>query len=285
LDGPHDLDSWITFAGQMRLTDTAPRLREWFDGGAGDNSARNSAVEDAYGQVAPFPELAELAAHPSPEVCGVLAAAIQDRPEVVDRLVAMIRDAGGDVLIAEGAVVIGIPGYTYTNIRRRSPREPAELVEDVFAANPAVRWNAVTELADRWTEADGLLGCLGLAVLDENRLVAGHAQSALEDVAEHHTPDALDALSLERISDPMVRSRLIHLLDGDPDDGVGAAWLLTRPVFLPALLEALSAGHPGTRQVLWAIADRYGLRLFADGRALLATGREVSWDELPAALA
>jgi hypothetical protein len=82
-----------------------------------------------------------------------------------------------------------------------------------------------------------------------------------------------------------VRSRLIDLLDGDPDDGVGAAWLLTRPVFLPALLEALSAGHPGTRQVLWAIADRYGLRLFADGRALLATGREVSWDELPAALA
>lgn len=279
LDGADDLDSWIALAGQMRLSDAAPRLREWFD------DARYPSAERAYGQVAPFSELAGLAADLSPGACKALATAIQDRPDVVDRLVALIRDAGGEVLIAEGAVVIGRPGYTYTSIRRRSPREPAELVEDVFAADPAVRWNAVNELTDRWSEADGLLGCLGVAMLDENRLVAADAQSALEEVAESHTPDALDALSLARISDPAVRSRLIDLLDGDPDEGLGAAWLLTRPVFLPALLAALSAGHLGTRQVLWALADRYGLRLFADGRARLATGREVTWDELPAALA
>jgi hypothetical protein len=61
-------------------------------------------------------------------------------------------------------------------------------------------------------------------------------------------------------------------------------WLIGQAELLPVLLRAAVGGRYATRQVLWNLAERHGLRLLADDRALLATGREVSWDELPDAL-
>ena len=54
--------------------------------------------------------------------------------------------------------------------------------------------------------------------------------------------------------------------------------------FMPALLRAEASGAHAVRPVLWNLADHHGVRLFPDGTAVLATGRELRWDDLPGAL-
>jgi hypothetical protein len=49
-------------------------------------------------------------------------------------------------------------------------------------------------------------------------------------------------------------------------------------------LRAAVGGRHAVRPVLWNLADRHGMRLFPDGTAVLATGREVRWDDLSGAL-
>ena len=85
-----------------------------------------------------------------------------------------------------------------------------------------------------------------------------------------------DAESRALLGDPSILPRLVQ----SPTD-VPVRWLLTHAEFLPELLRAAAGGQDSVRPVLWHLADRYGVRLFADGTAVLATGVTVSWDDLP----
>lgn len=269
--------------GHAGITEAAARLHTLMTTDP-DETVRSSAAE-SYGRVASLPMLLALAAAcgqgavPDP-ILGALSMALSSRPpEFAAQLVARIRETGGMALVTGRATIVRYATSTYITRTSTKPREVDALFVSLTDPDPAARWDAVDELADRWSAAEGVIGRLGVAMLDEDELVADLAKDRVDDIADWYRPDVVDPVSLRILAQPAVFAGLIDLLDSP--SSAAPAWLLKHPEFLPMLLPVAVGGRAEVRQVLWDLADRYGLRLFPDGRALLADGRGVSWDELP----
>jgi HEAT repeat protein len=273
-------------AGEGGLTAADVRLRELMY--SDPSESVRSAAAQAYGHVA-TPEallglVDELAAgEPTDEQLAALATALaHPARDAVDRLVGRIAEIGGRTIVTDRAVVVSYSTHTYIIVSGGEPREVATLVEALSRPDPGERWNAVDELAGQWTES-GVLGRIALAMLDPNECVADRAAAVVGDISSDFAPEVLDAESRELLGRPGNLDGLLELLE-TPGAAVRVGWLLGHVEFLPDLLRAAVSGRSAVRQVLWDLGDRHGLRLLADGGAVLATGRQVRWEELPSVL-
>jgi hypothetical protein len=277
---------WADAAGRAGLTETSARLLELMLSDP-DEDVRNSAAE-SYGRVAEPDALlgliTELAAsEPTSEQMSTLASALSCRLRaVVDQLVERITETGGHTIVTDRAVVVKYPAFTHNLLLSSEPRDMAALLEGLSSSDAGERWNALDALADWWREP-GVLGRIAVAGLDPNACVAGRSAEILRDLASTYEPDAMDAESRAVLARPGNFASLIDLLES-PDSPHHVRWLLTHVEFIPQLLHAAVSGRDAVRPVLWNLADRHGLRLFADGSAVLSTGRLVRWEDLPGAL-
>jgi hypothetical protein len=272
-------------AGRAGLVETSAQLRELMTSDPSDN-VRDEAAE-AYGRVAAPGALLglvdELAAgEPADERLSALASALAHRSrEVIDGLVARIDEAGGHTIVTERATVVKYAIYTRTLLSSGDPRDVATLLDALSSLDAGDRWNALDELADRWHEP-GVLGRIAVAMLDPDVCVADRAAAIIQDLADTYEPAVMDDESRALLGRPDNLTGLIGLLA--PSSTLHVHWLLTHVEFMPALLRAEVSGAHAARPVLWDLADHHGVRLFADGTAVLATGREVRWDDLSGAL-
>jgi hypothetical protein len=210
-----------------------------------------------------------------------LASALMYRSrDVVDGLVARIAEAGGHTVVTERAAVVKYRIHTHTLIFSSDPRDVATLLDALSSLDAGDRWNAVDELEDRWHEP-GVLGRIAVAMLDPDICVADRAAGIIDDLADTYEPAAMDEESRVLLGHPDNLTSLIELLEPDSEQ---VYWLLSHVEFMPALLRAEVSGAHAVRPVLWNLADHHGVRLFPDGTAVLATGQEVRWDDLPGAL-
>jgi HEAT repeat protein len=267
--------------GEAGMTEYAPRLREMMS--ADSKREANNAAE-AYAAVATGDDLIAIVdemvatSFHGPLMLAV-ASALACRPELVDVLTGKIEETGGIALGTSRGATVRYPNNTY-NVLLDDDRDPAALLDAITDPDPGERWRAVRAMKPHLT-VRGAIGAVGLALLDENECVAHAAESVLEDFQDNYTVTQLDDRSLELLSAPDTFARLAdRLAQGDSAELVIAS-LLEQREFLPRLLQAYADGRPELRQVLWNLADRHQLRLFADGTALLPSGEMVSWAELP----
>ena len=272
-------------AGRAGLVETGAQLRELMTSDPSDD-VRDEAAE-SYGRVATPDALLglvdELAAgEPAEERLSAIASALAHRSrDVVDALVARIDEAGGHTIVTERATVVKYAIYTHTLMSSGDPHDVATLLDALSSLDAGDRWNALDELADRWHEP-GVLGRIAVAMLDPDVCVADRAAEIIKNLADTYKPAAMDDESRALLGHPDNLTGLIGLLDSS--SSLQVCWLLTHVEFMPTLLRAEVSGAHAIRPVLWELADHHGVRLFADGTAVLATGREVSWDDLSGAL-
>jgi hypothetical protein len=171
--------------------------------------------------------------------------------------------------------------HTHNLISSGDPRDVDTLLDALSSPDAGDRWNGLDELADQWHEP-GVLGRIAVAMLDPDICVSDRAASIIQDLASRYEPAAMDDESRALLGQPGHLAGLIGLLK--PSSTLHVQWLLTHVEFMPTLLRAEVSGAHAARPVLWDLADHHGVRLFADGTAVLATGREVRWDDLSGAL-
>jgi HEAT repeat protein len=271
-------------AGRAGLVETSAQLRELMRSDP-DDAVRGEAAR-SYGRVAAPDALLRLvdeltAGEPPRERLSALADALSYRSrDVVDGLVARIAEAGGHTIVTERATVVKYRIHTHTLMSSSDPRGVATLLEALSSPDAGDRWNAVDELEDRWHEP-GVLGRIAVAMLDPDICVADRAAGIIDDLADTYEPAAMDEESRALLGHPDTLTSLIELLEPDSEP---VYWLLMHVEFMPALLRAEVGGAHAVRPLLWYLADHHGVRLFPDGTAVLATGREVRWDDLPGAL-
>jgi HEAT repeat protein len=272
-------------AGRAELVETGAQLRELMESDPSEE-VRDEAAE-AYGRVGALDALLGLvdeltASEPTSERMSAIACALRHRSrDVIDELVRHIAETGGRTIVTERAVIVWYPTYTYNLIFSAEPRDVATLLDVLTSLDAGDRWNAVNELADRWREP-GVLGRIAVAVLDPHICVAERAAGIIRKLADTYEPDAMDDESRALLGHPDHLAGLIELLESS-DSPSHLRWLLTHVEFMPTLLRAAVDGRHTVRPMLWDLADRHGMRLFPDGTAVLATGREVRWDDLSGA--
>lgn len=267
--------------GEAGMSSCAPRLREMLS--AGDEDEADAAAE-AYAQVAEPDDLLTIvdelvAADAATPLMLTVACALVYRPSVRDRLVQKVAATGGCAVGTTVAAAVEYPRNRYLYRVGRDDRDPAELLEALADPDPSERWLAVYSLEDHLTQS-GVLGAVGLAILDENPCVAGTAQFVLGSFAHDYTVVQLDDRSIATLGTAATLSSLADRLAADDSATDAIVMLLEQREFLPQLLQMYTEGRTELRRVLWDIADRHQLRLYPDGRALLPSGETVGWSQL-----
>ena len=272
-------------AGRAGLIETSTQLRELMTSDP-DDVVRGAAAE-SYGRVAAPDALLglvdELAAgEPTGERMSALASALMHRSrDVVDGLVARIAEVGGHTIVTEARDRREVPDpHSHSHLLQRSPRRghPARC-----AVQPR-RGRSV----ERARRARGPVARARCARPDRRRDAGpGHLRGRPGRRNHRRRRGHLRASRYGR-GEPRI-ARPPRQPD-QPDRVAGARlvehvhWLLTHVEFMPTLLRAAVNGAHAIRPVLWDLADHHGVRLFPDGTAVLAAGREVRWDDLPGAL-
>ncbi|MGK8503301.1 HEAT repeat domain-containing protein [Nocardia asiatica] len=285
LDNPDDAvrEEAVTAVGAARITECAPRLRAMM-------ADRSEGVADAaaksFGLVATGEELVEIIdemiVEDFPPVWMLaIASALIERPELGDLLLDRIEATGGTALIAGDSATVRYPANTY-NLIGVDDREPSALLEALADSDPRQRWLAVVA-SEPHLAFRGMLGAVGLAVLDQHPCVADRAVSVLGSFESNYAITQLDDLSLAVLGAPDAFARLADRLAADDSAARIVSWLLEQREFLPQLMRAYVDGRTELRRVLWYLSDRHGLRLFADGTALLPSGETVSWERFATA--
>lgn len=267
-----------------RMTECERRVRELlFD----PEERVAEAASECYPKIAGFDDFVTLvhemvAAGLPDQVMDTVGQALVDRPEFADDLVRVIEATGGRALATRRGSAVRYPRRTHTYYVESGDREAGELLEVLKDPDPGERWLAVRDIRPFLVES-GVLGALGLALLDPDEWVADAARMVLQNFSDEYTVNQLDSRSLELLGTDEVLSALADRMAADRSDANVIAWLLQQREHLPALLRMYTAGRTELRRVLWAIADRHQLRLFDDGTALLPSGETVPWPELATA--
>lgn len=250
-----------------------------------DQSVREDAAE-AFGAIAPVDDVLDLIAdYPSTDFdsrySGAIASALSTRDsDTVRRLQAALTEAGGASIVADHAVAISFPGFAFRQTQPAPDRDTADLIDAYDHGDPNVRWEALEQLADRWYEP-GVLGRFVTGLLDPHPCIVDRAEAVISAIQEDSRLTSLDDENERLVTEHF--SELCDRLEA-ADSTMQIAWLLALPRFLPLLLEAWRDGRSAVTCVLWDIAERHEIRLFADGRARLPWGEETTWEALPRVL-
>ncbi|MDX8031428.1 HEAT repeat domain-containing protein [Lentzea sp. BCCO 10_0856] len=279
--------SAIRVIGRAGLLGVTTRLRAMMNSDPSED-VRSDAAE-AYGLLAEPEDLVALldemlAAGPTGKPMFTLTTALGFRDQgPLEPLYSRLRETGGRWLTGAHGAVLRYPSFTYSTIESGGSRSLSDVLEALAQDSPPGRWDAVIDLSDHWAE-DGVLGLLASTLLDEDEFVCLRAGDVLSNVVRKHPTARFDAASMTRVTEPETLAGLVGLLgEGNPDTNQFST-LFARPEFLPALLRADANGNRAVRVILWDIAVRYELRLLSDGRVVLPSGDEVSWDDAPALL-